>query len=213
MRETFGRRRLLLTGAIFAVATGTALAQGAPPPGKPDQSKVASIVAQWPQAAKTAATETIGKYGPPQDAADTLLVWRDNKPWKRTVVHKAEVQHDFPTPHKDVLEQTVNYKVPLNFFGPLATYNGSLLLDRTRGEMSARAQSEGENFLMINLAHEIIRGKRTVEDARKFHTETMQKLAAGQPSDYTHKLLVDAEQQGDMSDPDVATMAVQAPAK
>jgi hypothetical protein len=190
-----------------------AWAQGSPAPGKPDQAAVSKAISEWPDAARTAATEMMQKYGPPQDATTTMLVWRDNRPWKRTIVHREAVDHAFPAPHKDVLEQTVSYKVPLNFFEPLVTYNGSLVIDRTRGEITARSDRETENLLMINLAHEIVRGKRTPEDARKFHTQTIQALAAGQASDYGQKLLTDAEQQGDMSDPDISTVPVQAPRK
>ena len=205
MRTHFGIAACLLGGLVLSA--GEALAQSAPAAGKPDQAKVSQIIAEWPQASKNAALEMMQKYGPPQDAADSLLIWRDNRPWKRTVVHRAEVDHLFPMPHKDVLEQTVSYKVALNFFEPLVTYNGSLVIDRTKGEISAWSDREGENLLMINLAHEIVRGKRTVEDARKFHGETVQALAAGKPSDYAQKLLVDAEQQGDMSDPDMSTIS------
>jgi hypothetical protein len=36
--------------------------------------------------------------------------------WKRTIVYRDEVPHNFPKPHTDVLEQFVDYKVPVGKF-------------------------------------------------------------------------------------------------
>ena len=49
----------------------------------------------------------------------------------------------------------------------LARFNGSLVAERTRGTLTARCDSEAMNFLAINLANDIVTGKRTVEEARK----------------------------------------------
>ena len=53
-----------------------------------------------------------------------------------------------------MLEQTVSYKVPLNFFNALAVYDGSLLADRTRGELTAWCDREATNVLTLNLAED-----------------------------------------------------------
>ena len=66
-------------------------------------------------------------------------------------------EHDFPAKHSDVLEQSLPYKVPPNFFGALATFNGSVIADRTRGTLTAYGASEAENILSLNLARKIVR--------------------------------------------------------
>ncbi len=48
------------------------------------------------------------------------------------------VPHDFPMPHPDLLEQFVDYQVPPDKFDELAQYDGSVIVERTKGEISAR---------------------------------------------------------------------------
>jgi hypothetical protein len=201
-----GRRLLLLVGA--ALGAGVAVAKSAAaadPATKLDQADIAEIVKDWSPASKAAADDMQRKYGPPQEAAATLLIWHSNGPWKRTVVQKTEVEHDFPVKHADVLEQVVEYKVPLNFFGALATYNGSVVADRTRGELSAHCESEAMNILALNLAHDIVRGARSAEEARAFHAAVMRDLQAGKQPDYAQRLLLGAPQ-GDLADPDTPAL-------
>jgi len=45
-------------------------------------------------------------------------------------------------PHKDVLEQFVNRNVPVEKFKELAQYDGSVIVERTKGEISARCDKE-----------------------------------------------------------------------
>ncbi|SFM47728.1 hypothetical protein SAMN05192568_103339 [Methylobacterium pseudosasicola] len=48
----------------------------------------------------------------------------------------------FPAKHSDVLEQSLPYRVPLNLYSAVATFNGSVFPDRTRGRsaLSVRAK-------------------------------------------------------------------------
>ena len=205
-RESNGidRRRLLGLGAAAGASVWTAATSRAAGD-KIEAGDVARITADWPEAAKAAAADMLRKYGPPQEATDRLLIWRDNGPWKRTVVHRNGADHAFATPHKDVLEQVVEYKVPLNFFNALAVYNGSVLADRTRGELTAHCDKEATNFLALNLAHDIIRGRLTAEQAREAHTSALQELTAGKSPDYTQKLMIGSPQ-GELADPDTPTV-------
>ena len=205
-RESNGidRRRLLGLGAAAGASVWTAATSRAAGD-KIEAGDVARITADWPEAAKAAAADMLRKYGPPQEATDRLLIWRDNGPWKRTVVHRNGADHAFATPHKDVLEQVVEYKVPLNFFNALAVYNGSVLADRTRGELTAHCDRETTNFLALNLAHDIIRGRLTAEQAREAHTSALQELMAGKSPDYTQKLMIGSPQ-GELADPDTPTV-------
>lgn len=62
-------------------------------------------------------------------------------------------------------------RVPPDKFDDLALYDGSVIVERTKGEISARCDQEPMNFLALNLAHDIITGKRSVGDARKTYAE------------------------------------------
>ena len=77
--------------------------------------------------------------------------------------------HNFPAQHSDWLEQTVSYRVPVAKFGELAAFDGSLLADRTRGELTARSDSEAANYVALNLADQIVAGKKTSEEARRIY--------------------------------------------
>lgn len=159
------------------------------------------IVKDWPKEAQKAAGKMMSQYGKPSEATDSMLVWHENGPWKRTIVYKEEIQHDFPIPHKDVLEQFIDYEVPADKFNELAEYDGSVIAERTKGEISARCDKEGANFLALNLANDIVTDKRSVDDARAFYAETIQEVMRGEKPEYTAKLHFEVSD-GDTADPD-----------
>lgn len=155
----------------------------------------------WHEAAQKAAKDMQAKYGDPDEATDTMLVWHDSGPWVRTIVYKEAIEHDFPMPHVDVLEQFIHMDVPPDYFDDLAHYDGSVIVERTKGEISARCDKEPANFLAINLAHDIINDERTVEEARQHYAETIRKLMAGETPEYTAGLTFEPAQQ-DVTNPD-----------
>ena len=50
--------------------------------------------------------------------------------------------HHWPTPHTDFLTQYIDYRVPPQQAHLVAMFDGSILVDRTRGEVAARCDSE-----------------------------------------------------------------------
>ena len=204
--RAIGRRLLLQAGAAAGAGALAGSAAQATMPAQPDAAAVADLVKDWPREAKAAAEEMLRKYGAPQEATATQLRWQDNRPWTRTVVHKAAVEHDFPAKHMDVLEQVVPYRVPLNFFEALATFNGSVVADRTRGELVAHCDREQTNILALNLAHDVIRGQKTVAQAREAMGTGLREIAAGRIPDDARELRL-GPPQGDLRDPDTPTVA------
>jgi len=146
------------------------------------------ILAAWPEEARKAAKTAIEKHGPPSEATESMLIWNHNGPWKKTIAYREEVQHDFPMPHKDVLEQVIDYRVPVDMFDDLAAYDGSVVCERTKGEISARCDKEEMNFLAINLAHDVASGKRNVEDARAYYAKAAMAFMKGEKDPYTQGL-------------------------
>jgi hypothetical protein len=142
----------------------------------------------------------IEKYGEPDETTESMLIWHHNKPWKRTIVHKEPVEHKFPKPHTDIVEQAVDYKVPVEKFSDLAKFDGSVKVDRTKGEMSAKCHDEEANFLALNLAHDIIQEKMTVDEARTAYAQSMIDFRMGQPAPYMEGLKFKPMQ--DAADPD-----------
>ncbi len=66
--------------------------------------------------------------------------------------------------------------MPPDKAGDLARYDGSVIVERTKGEIAARCDKEEANFLALNLANDIVTGKKSVEAARKFYAEAMREM-------------------------------------
>lgn len=128
---------------------------------------VDAIIESWPPAPKKIAQETMETYGLPNEATPTLLIWHDSGAWKRTIITSDETAHDFPTPHTDYISQTLNYDVPVEKLPDLARFDGSLIIYRTAGQVTASCDNEPANVLAVNLMHEIVEGRMTPEEARK----------------------------------------------
>ncbi len=211
MADTLNRRTLaktagVMAGAAAATRLGAAAAQDATPAASPvSMDVVDEIVRQWPDVSSEVAQTVMDKYGPPQEATASLLIWHHNGPWKRTILNRDVVQHDFPMPHPDLLEQFVDYQVPPDCFDELAKYDGSVIVERTKGEISARCDKEEMNFLAINLANDIVTGKRSVEEARMFYAETAMAFKDGQSDPYVEGFVFDVAVSG-TADPDEPAM-------
>lgn len=155
----------------------------------PDKAMIDNTINKWPDNSKKAARDMIDKYGNPNECTPSMVIWYDNGPWKRTIVYNEEIKHDFPMPHKDVMEQFIDFKVPTDKFDDLAMYDGSVIARRTKGELSAMCDKEPMNFLAMNLTNDIILGKRTIEQAREFYAQTAAAFMKGEKVDYTQKLM------------------------
>ena len=115
------------------------------------------------------------------------------------------VDHNFPTPHPDLLEQFINYKVPVEKFDDMAAYDGSVILERTKGEMSARCDLEGANFLAINLANDVATGKRNTEQACAYYTQAKKTFKETGQMDTYMKGFAFSVPGGGTADPDLKT--------
>lgn len=200
--------RVLAALVAFSFAT-VSLAQTprapthqAPPVSPEAAAWVQKNLAGWPKISIGVASDLITQYGLPKESAAHELTWYDNGPWKRTVLHREEVEHNFPYPHKDVLEQTVNYRVPLGKIADLVKYDGSLVIDRTRGELTVHCNNEESNTLTLNLADDIVKGDRSVEQALAYHAQVIRGVQIGEPETYPYKLrFKPAQPAADTADP------------
>jgi hypothetical protein len=170
-----------------------------------DRSIVETLLSSWPSVPQRAANDMLAKYGEPNEATDSRLIWFNRAPWKRITVYRDEVPHNYPKPHVDVLEQVIDYKVPLEKVSDVMAEDGSVIIERTNGEVKARCDMEEMNILSLNVMHEIVTGKRTVEEARKHHAETAMGYTMNRPSPYTESLLFGVP--ADTADQDEAIMA------
>jgi hypothetical protein len=58
------------------------------------------------------------------------------------------------------VESVIDYRVPPEQFSALAAFDGSVIAERTAGEVSARCHDEQANFLALNLMHDIVTGAK-----------------------------------------------------
>ena len=160
-----------------------------------------AIIATWPEAPQKGARQMLAQYGAPNEATPTKLFWYRAGPWKRIQATSDVVTHDFPAPHSDYLTMWIDYQVPLAMVGEVTRYDGSCLIDRTAGEAAARCDSEAANTITLNLMHEIVTGKRTVEEAREVYAANVAGYTMGRPAPYAERLLFPVPQ-GGTEDPD-----------
>jgi len=146
------------------------------------------IMQGWSQDAREAAQLVIDKYGQPDEATDSVLIWNEQGPWKRIVAYRDPDDHEFPAPHKDSVESFLQHDIPAEKAGDLATFDGSVVFNRTRGELSARCHDEEANFLALNLANDIVEGKRSVQDARDYYAHEFLAYRKKEPTPYMDRL-------------------------
>ena len=163
---------IVLLLAMSACADGTVAASGEqaaaqPRSGAIDGDAFDTAIREWGPRQQVAAHQMRAAYGEPQEATTEQLIWHRQCPYKRIVVSRVEHPHDFPLPHMDYLQHTIEYRVPAGKADALIGYDGSVTLDRTVGEMSARRDLEGHNILTLNLAHDIVTRKKTAAQARQ----------------------------------------------
>ena len=187
--------------AILALACSTVFAADSPST-KLDTASVTAMTATWPDTTKEVIKKTIAKYGAPQEASASMLVWHGNSPWKRTIIYKQSTPHDFPMAHIDVMQQFIDFRVDPDKYDEMAKFDGSVVLERTNGEMSARCDKEEANFLAINLARDVAMGKKTPAEARKFYADAIKQSMTGKMPPYMQKLQFDIPK-GNTADKDL----------
>jgi hypothetical protein len=199
-------RTITAVAALLATLTLTATPAAAQDP-KSQDAKVS--IDEWPQASQKAYKEMQQKYGDPDGVTSTRIVWTNKGPFKEIILINEPIDHNFPKPHTDVLEHVIAYDVPVDKVGDLARFDGSVIVDRTRGTLSARCDSEAHNLVALNLAHEVIQGKKSVDEARAAYTEAARMEMQGQTGAMAKQLQFQPQQMAKGGDPDQATLSVQ----
>src|SRR4051794_15906246 len=171
-----------------------------------DARRADQIIDDWPHAPRNVARQMVEKYGPPNEATPTRLFWYRKDPWKRIEVSADPVVHHWPAPHEDFFTQVIDYRVPPEMTHLIAMFDGSILVDRTRGEVWARCDSEAANVLGLNMVHEIVTGKRTVDEARETSSQQTVAYNLARSAPYAERLLFEVSRGGteDLDKPMIA---------
>ena len=141
-------------------------------------------LADWPQESREAAELVIDAHGQPHEVTESMLVWHNVGPWKRIVASRTFYPHNFPAPHIDAIESVIDFRVPAEKLSELAAFDGSVVVERTAGEVSARCHDEQANFLALNLMHDIVTGTKTVAAAREYYAKEFLDYRRKRPTPY-----------------------------
>jgi hypothetical protein len=164
------------------------------------------VVKSWPEESREAAQLVLKQYGEPDEITDSQLLWHKRGKWKRIVASKAFFKHDFPAPHTDSIECVIDYRVPAEKFTPLAQFDGSVIVERTAGEVSARCHDEQANFLALNLMHDMVTGTKSVQEARDYYAKEFADYRRKKPTPYMEDLRF-APGTGSTADPDTRALS------
>ncbi len=131
----------------------------------------------------------MSRYGEPDEVGAHRLIWHANGPWKRTIVR------NLPWPYSDavgeelgVIEQSVVYDLTPEQAAGLAAFSRRLAFDPARMEMTSRADREGLNYLRLNLADDVLRGRITAPEAQETYARTVALEASGKTTRYLQGL-------------------------
>ena len=93
-------------------------------------------------------------------------------------------------------------------YTPLARFDGSVMAERTTGELSARCHDEQANFLALNLMHDIVTGKKNAKEAREYYAREFADYRRKKPTPYMERLRF-TPSTGGTRDPDVRILSDQ----
>jgi hypothetical protein len=150
--------------------------------------RASELIKNWPEESREAAQLVIDTYGEPHEATESLLVWHQVGPWKRVLASRVFFEHQFPAPHFDSVESVIDYRVPPEQFSSLAAFDGSVIVERTAGEVSARCHDEQANLLALNLMHDVVTGAKDVEQPRAYYAKEFLDARRKQPTPYMERL-------------------------
>ena len=137
--------------------------------------------------ANLSADMMVDKYGPPDRVETYRLVWEHRGPWKKIMVW--DEGGFFQTGGAAILEGTIAYAVPADKRVQLASFSRGLYVSADGAELSARSAGEDRDFLMLNLADQIVKGERSPEEARVDYLLAIRLSESGKASPSMQRLL------------------------
>lgn len=145
-------------------------------------------IADWPENAREAAQLVVDQYGEPDEVTASRVTWHKPGPWKRITASRQVHEHNFPAPHLDSVESVIDYRFPIEKTAELYAFDGSVVVNRTVGEVSARCHDEQANFLALNLMHDIATGAKSSDEARHYYAKEFADYRRKKPTPYMEKL-------------------------
>lgn len=138
------------------------------------------VLSRWPEDRGRVARALITRYGPPDRWDAETMAWIRRGSWEKTVARRGGPR---------ALEQTIGYRVPPAKLEALPAFDPRVAPNPDTNELTASADEERVNFLILNLADDIVTEKRGVDDARAYRDRVLRLAEAGKTSPYLHGFL------------------------
>lgn len=162
-----------------------------------------TTILSWPTFSYRLARMMIAEYGQPSEIRDDAVVWNDNGPWKRTVVYRDPPSGRVFRRNKGRLEQSAAYRANPDALDRLAAFDRDVEVDLAEARITSRADSEADNFISLNLADEVLSGRKDPKEAASLRQKLEREAPAGKSSSYRDGLLFSApERYADPESPD-----------
>lgn len=150
-----------------------------------EAGRAKAATADWPEKARLLAAATVQEYGQPDEIRADQLTWRRRHPWTMIAVYRDAQSIESP----NNLLQALPYEVSPRRWRALSSFERGVAYDPVRKELVARGESEEVNLLALNLADEIIQGKRSPAEAAEFYDRTLSLSRSGKSSSYMFRLM------------------------
>ena len=155
---------------------------------KVTQQDLDKATRDWGQKQQEQLRKLTAKHGLPNDATSNFVAWKDAGQFKYITICKEEVAHNFPMQHTDFLMHAVSYRIPVERVGELIKFDGSIYVDRTAGCLAAKCDTEAHNLLGLNLAHDVLSGAKSADQARDEFARITADEKAGKMHPYLERL-------------------------
>jgi hypothetical protein len=159
------------------------------------------IMKEWSVGPRQAAQQIRSKYGEPSEGSMHMLAWENKDPWRRIEVRNEEVEHKFPKKHTECTLFTLEHSFPSEKTKDLVELNGSMLFDKTKGQVIIRAKDEQTAITELNIANNLAQGVLSLEDAKQLAAQEIQKVEQALPSQYSQKLAFRPKKSADPGEP------------
>jgi hypothetical protein len=155
------------------------------------------IMKEWSVTPRITAQQIRSKYGEPSEGSMQMLAWENKEPWKRIEVRNEEVEHKFPKKHTECATFTLEHSFSPDKLKDLSELNGSILVDKTKGQIHVRAKDEQTAITEINIANNVAQGMLSLEEAKQLAAQEIQKVEQALPSQYSQKLMFSPKKSAD----------------
>jgi hypothetical protein len=139
------------------------------------QLYVDEILNTWQEKLKEGAFKLINKYGYPDEASASKLIWYNNGNWKRTIAHRDALRYLLSNNQPNFLEQTFEYMHSMGEMKLEGFNKENIYINRTNKEITVFGENEAVNLIALNILLDKVRGKHSIDKDKESYKSNSQK--------------------------------------